>query len=108
MATAVSKIPQIITKLYGKMVKSNLESMKMLADTQTVDKIFGEAKQLSPEYRLRLIQRIIQTLVPSSPFQEEPQPLRFGEFGGDRVAMSTWEDFVIAEWQPTDEELDGS
>ena len=77
----------------------------MIADTQNLDRIFSEAKHLSPEYRLRLVQRIIQTLVSPSPPQES-QPLRFGEFGGDEAAMSTLEDFTIAEWQPTDEELD--
>jgi hypothetical protein len=79
----------------------------MVADTQTLDRIFGEARHLSPEYRLRLVQRIIQTLVSPSPLQE-PQPLRFGEFGGDEEAMSTLDDFAIAEWRPTDEELDGA
>ncbi len=79
----------------------------MIADTQTLDRIFSEARRLSPEYRLRLVQRIIQTLV-SSPSIQEPQPLCFGEFGGDEAALSTWEDFAIAEWRPTDEELDGS
>lgn len=78
----------------------------MVADTQTLDRIFGEARHLSPEYRLRLVQRIIQTLVSSSPLQEA-QPLRFGEFGGDEALMSTLDDFTIAEWRPTDEELDG-
>lgn len=78
----------------------------MVADTQTLDRLFSEARHLAPEYRLRLVQRIIQTLVSYSPHQE-PQALRFGEFGGDEEAMSTWEDFAIAEWQPTDEELDG-
>lgn len=78
----------------------------MAADTQILDRIFSEARHLPPEYRLRLVQRIIQTLVSSSPLQE-PQPLRFGEFGGDEAATSTLEDFTIAEWRPTDEELDG-
>lgn len=78
----------------------------MVADTQTLDRIFSEARHLAPEYQLRLVQRIIQMLVLSSPLQE-PQPLRFGEFGGDEAAMSTLEDFTIAEWRPTDEELDG-
>jgi hypothetical protein len=78
----------------------------MVADTQTLDRIFSEARQLAPEYRLRLVQRVIQTLISSSPLQE-PQPLSFGEFGGDEAAMSTLEDFTIAEWRPTDEELDG-
>jgi hypothetical protein len=88
------------------MVISDLENMEMLADTQALDKVFDQAKRLSPENRLRLIQRIIQTLVPFSP-HEEPRPLRFGEFGGDEASMSTWEDFSIAEWRPTDEELNG-
>jgi hypothetical protein len=78
----------------------------MIADTQTVDRIFSEARHLPPEYRLRLVQRIIQTLVSPSAVQE-PQPLRFGEFGGDETSMSTLEDFALAEWRPTDEELDG-
>lgn len=77
----------------------------MVADTQTLDR-FSKARHLSPEYRLRLVQRIIQTLVSSSPLQES-QPLRFGEFGGNEDAMSKLEDFAIAEWRPTDEELDG-
>lgn len=78
----------------------------MVADTQSLDRIFSEARHLSPEYRLRLVQRLIQTLVSSSALPE-PQPLRFGEFGGDEAAMSTLEDFAVAEWRPTDEELDG-
>ncbi len=68
----------------------------MAADPQTLDRIINEARQLPPEYRLRLVQRIIQTLISTSPV-EEPLPLRFGEFGGDEAAMSTWEDFAIAE-----------
>ena len=79
----------------------------MATDFQTLDKIFSEVRHLSPEYRLRLVQKIIQTLVTPVPLQE-PQPLHFGEFGGDETAMSTQEDFAIAEWRPTDEELDGT
>lgn len=79
----------------------------MTADTQTVDRLFGEARHLSPEYRLRLAHRIIQTLVSPSPVQQ-PDLLRFGEFGGDEASMSTWNDFAVAEWRPTDEELNGS
>jgi len=80
----------------------------MLANTQQiVDKLFSQAKQLSPEYRLRLIQRIIQTLVEPSNLPES-KPLSFGEFAGAENSMSKWDDFAIAEWHPTDEELDGS
>ena len=78
----------------------------MIADTQTLENILTQAKQLSPEYRLYLIQRIIQTLIsPTSPPQ--PRPIRFGEFSGDEASMSTLEDFAVAEWQPTNGELDG-
>lgn len=78
----------------------------MLADTQILEKILTQVKQLSPEYRLHLVQRIIQTLISPMP-APQPQPLRFGEFSGDEAAMSTLEDFAIAEWRPSGEELDG-
>ncbi len=78
----------------------------MIANTQTLENILTQVKQLSPEYRLHLIQRIIQTLIsPTSPPQ--PRPIRFGEFGGDEASMSTLKDFAVAEWRPTDGELDG-
>lgn len=51
----------------------------MIADSQNLDRIFSEARHLLPEYRLRLVQRIIQTLVSSSPLKE-PEPLHFGEY----------------------------
>ncbi|NJN97640.1 MAG: hypothetical protein HC875_27950 [Anaerolineales bacterium] len=78
----------------------------MLADAQMLEKIFNQVTQLSPEYRLRLVQRIIQTLI-SPPVSQQPHPLRFGEFRGNEAAMSTFEDFAIAEWRPADKELDG-
>lgn len=52
----------------------------MVANTQVLENILTQVKQLSPEYRLRLVQNILQTL------------------------MSTFEDFIIAEWRPTDEQ----
>jgi len=77
----------------------------VLAETQKLEQIFDQVKQLSPEDRLRLIQKTIATLVSLPP--QEPRPLRFGEFRGDEAAMSTLEDFAVAEWRPTDKELDG-
>lgn len=78
----------------------------MLATTQIMENILSQVRQLSPEHRLRLVQNILQTLIsPTSPPQ--PQPIRFGEFSGDEASMSTLEDFALAEWRPTDEELDG-
>ncbi len=76
----------------------------MIADTQIMEKIVVLVQQLSPEYRLRLIQRITETLIPSSVSQKS-KPLQFGKYKGNR--MSTLEDFTIAEWRPTDRELNG-
>ena len=70
----------------------------MVADTQHMEKIIVLVKQLSPEYRLRLIQQITETLIPSSESQQ-PKPLQFGKYKGNK--MSTLEDFAIAEWRPT-------
>lgn len=75
----------------------------MLADAQVLETIVAQAEQLSPEYRLRLIQRVAETLLPSPP--QKPKPLQFGKYKGNR--MSTLEDFAIAEWRPTNEELNG-
>lgn len=76
----------------------------MIADMQLLEKIEVLVQQLSPEYRLRLIQRITETLLSSS-VSQKPQPLQFGKYKGNR--MSTLEDFAIAEWRPTDRELNG-
>jgi hypothetical protein len=76
----------------------------MIADTQLLEKIVVLIRQLSPEHRLRLIQRITETLIPSSA-SPEPKPLQYGKYKGNR--MSTLEDFAIAEWRPTDKELNG-
>lgn len=75
----------------------------MLAEAQTLEQIIVQAKQLSPEYRLRLIQRITDTLIPS--FSQQSKPLQFGKYKTGK--MSTLEDFSIAEWHPTDKELHG-
>ena len=76
----------------------------MIADTQIMEKIVVLVQQLSPEYRLRLIQRITETLIPSSVSQAS-RPLQFGKYKDNR--MSTPEDFIIAEWRPTDRDLNG-
>ena len=78
----------------------------MIADAQLMEIIVSQVKQLSPDDRIRLIQRITETLIsPSS--QSQPRYIQFGEFEGNEAAMSTLEDFAIAEWRPTDEELNG-
>ncbi len=72
---------------------------------ETLDKLFSEAKHLPPDDRLWLVHRIIQTLV-SSKAESELRLLQFGEFIGDENSMATWEDFALAEWQPSEKEWD--
>ncbi len=79
----------------------------MLAESEMIEKIYSQAQDLSPEDRLRLIERIIRSLI-SSPTALKSQSLQFGEFAGEEAAMSSLEDFTIAEWQPGDEELNGT
>ena len=76
----------------------------MVADTQIMEKAVVLAQQLSPEYRLRLIQRITETLLPQTSSQKQGQ-LQFGKYRSGK--MSTWEDFALAEWHPSDTELNG-
>lgn len=75
----------------------------MLADAQVFENILTQVNQLSPEYRLRLIQRVTASLLPFPP--QQSKPLQFGKYKGNR--MSTLEDFAIVEWHPTDDELNG-
>lgn len=68
----------------------------MAANAQTLERIFKQAKQLPPDDRLLLVQRIIQSLL-SPPASQQPHFLRYGEFKGDEASMSTWEDFALSD-----------
>lgn len=73
----------------------------MLADTQVFENIMSQVNQLSPEYRLRLIQRVTASLLPLP--SQKSKPLPYGKYKSDR--MSTLEDFRVAEWHPTNGKL---
>ena len=71
----------------------------------TLEQVVAEAKQLPPEDRLRLIQRLAETLLPAqSPSQH--LPLQYGEFAGANLSDDA--DFEIAEWRPTERDLSGA
>jgi hemolysin-activating ACP:hemolysin acyltransferase len=56
----------------------------MIADIQLMEKIVSLVHQLSPEYRLRLIQQITETIIPAlPPSQTHSHHTQFGEFSGD-------------------------
>ena len=68
-----------------------------------IEQITTQAAQLPFSERLRLIHRIIDTLPQET---EQRQHLSYGQFRG--AQMSTEEDFCLAEWRPTEGELDGA
>jgi hypothetical protein len=75
-----------------------------MRDSVTLDKIVAEAQQLSAADRLRLIQRIAETLLPiPKPTQE--RLLKYGEFSSGKI--SSEEDFTLAEWRPSEREPEG-
>jgi hypothetical protein len=77
----------------------------MSTDTASLEQIIAQVQQLPPDDRLRLVQRVAETLLPAFA-HGTIRYLTYGQFSVGR--MSTEEDFEIAEWRSTDEELDGS
>lgn len=73
--------------------------------TVTVDELVQQATQLPVMERVQLIQRLTETLVTLPNPATNTGLWQFGIFKGDNP--STEEDFALAEWHPTDEELDG-
>ncbi|MCB9151773.1 MAG: hypothetical protein H6641_23710 [Caldilineaceae bacterium] len=76
----------------------------MVADAQILEDIVLQVNQLTPEYRLLLIQRISASLLPFT--TTKTTPLQFGKYKNNK--MSTLEDFAVAEWHPADDELNGA
>jgi hypothetical protein len=76
----------------------------MPTDDPILEQITVTAQHLSPEDRLRLIQRVGETLKPITK-AALPHYLIYGQFRGGR--MSTDEDFLIAKWRPTKSDLNG-
>jgi len=75
----------------------------MLSEQRVIQDIMSKVHLLSPKDRLYLIQLTCETLTRETVAEEFNRPLQFGEFVGEK--FSTWEDFKIAEWRPTDEHL---
>jgi len=80
----------------------------MLTTTQDYDQIVTRARLLPTEYRLRLIQEIIKTLLEATTEAptEAKRGLVYGKYRGKK--MSTLEDFKIAEYRPDYEVSDGT
>ena len=67
----------------------------MIAENQLLEKILAEVSELSPESRLRLMQRITESLLET--VVQQSKPLQYGKYKSGR--LSTLEDFAIAEWR---------
>lgn len=76
----------------------------MTANGRALHEIVRQAEALSPEDRLHLIQRLVESLrLALRP--ERGRPLVYGEFRQGR--QSNEDDFRLAEWRPAPHELDG-
>ena len=75
----------------------------MASTFSDIDRILRDIEILSHEDRIRLIGRIVETVVPVR--SQTGSQLKYGEFNGS--GMSNEEDFKIAEWHLADDAFDG-
>lgn len=68
----------------------------------TISAIKDQVKDLSPEQKVELIKFLADTLADR---QQPSRMIEFGKYANTGGRISTEEDFKIAEWRPSDEEL---
>ena len=73
--------------------------------TSEIGTLKERVKNLSPKEKVELIKFLTDTLSGSA---AEVQPIRFGKYQDSGRRMSAIEDFTIAEWHPTESELNGN
>jgi len=78
----------------------------MSVDYENLEEILDRVRRLTPEYRLLLMQGILNTLVPATS-SRPGYILKYGEYKEFDGPMSNLEDYAIAEWWASDKELDG-
>jgi hypothetical protein len=78
----------------------------MTIEYQYVESLLERIKLLPPEYRVQLMHGILETLI-SAPPSEDRIILRFGEFKDFDGPLSTYEDYALAEWWPSEHDLNG-
>ena len=71
----------------------------------SISGIKDQVKDLPPEQKAELI-KFLADLLADKPRQSKM--IEFGKYANSGRRMSTEEDFNIAEWQPSDEELNGN
>lgn len=81
----------------------------MMAASQ-LDLIMNQVLQLSANEQLQLIKRVAELLGRAGqpqPARQPTQGLVYGKYKDAPGQMSTEEDFRIAEWHPTEKDLNG-
>lgn len=71
----------------------------MTVDNQDLKGLLERIKLLLPEYRLRLMQGVLDTLVPAQP-TETTTMIRLGQFKEFNGPISRYEDYALAEAPP--------
>jgi hypothetical protein len=74
--------------------------------TSQIELIMAQVRPLSWPDKLRLLQRLAEDLQPTST-STEAQGLVYGKYRNTGRPMSTEEDFRLAEWHPTEAQLNG-
>lgn len=74
--------------------------------TDQLELIFSQIRPLNFEDKLRLLQWVAEDLKPSA-LPIESNGLVYGKYRNTGRRMSTEKDFKIAEWNPTEAELNG-
>ena len=78
----------------------------MTVKYRDVQNLLEQIRQLPPEYRVQLMHGILETLVLDSSV-EQGSILQFGEYKHFNGPMSTYEDYALAEWWPSERDLNG-
>ena len=74
--------------------------------TVEIETIKQQSRKLLPDQKIELIKFLADSLAPRKGGQEA-QPLIYGKYRDSGRPSSTEEDFKVAEWHPTEAELDG-
>jgi hypothetical protein len=78
----------------------------MSLEFQELDSILDRIRHLPPEFRVRLMQGILESLLPPISTVQD-RLLQFGEYKDYQGPMSVLQDYAAAEWHPLELELDG-
>jgi hypothetical protein len=70
--------------------------------------VVQQAQKLSPQEQLQLIKQLAEQLAEREARPQQPRYLEYGKYRDTPGReFATEEDFKLAEWHPTEEELNG-